>query len=123
MVMEHPLKIVVKVALKDKVYRIDIGVSRGVMNGRTEVLEIIHNSHDADDNVHTLTMCSVRMPVIDHHIVAIYSQIKHFFALLFLILSTTLCMVISYSVCHSCTSLKFCTSMKKLRILFHRLAT
>ena len=122
--MGHKLQSVINVMWKGKVHVIDVSVSRGVKNGRPEVLEIIHNVHDVDDTMLILNMDGDRTPAIDRHIIDVDSKIYFFcFTLLLLLLSITLYTVILCSVCRSCASLACCASMKKPRISLHRLTT
>jgi len=56
MVMGHTPQYRINAALKGKAWRVDVGASRGVMNGTPEVLEIIHGGEDEEDVVNILTM-------------------------------------------------------------------
>ena len=67
--MGHKLQSVINVMWKGKVHVIDVSVSRGVKNGRSEVLDSIHNGNEIDDAMHVLTMDSNRMPPIDRHVI------------------------------------------------------
>ena len=62
MVMGHTPQKQINAALKGKAWRIDVGASRGVMNGTPEVLEIIHGGEDEEDEVWILTKDGQRVP-------------------------------------------------------------
>jgi len=53
MVMGHTPQNQINVALNDKAWRIDVGASKGVMDGHVEVLEILHSTN-GPDTIHIL---------------------------------------------------------------------
>ena len=69
MVMGHTPQNHINAALKGKAWRIDVGASRGVMNGTPEVLEIIHKGGENDDDViNILTVEGDRIPASERQI-------------------------------------------------------
>lgn len=56
MVMGHTPQMHINAALQGKAWRIDVGASKGVMDGHPEVLEIIHGGEDEADQITVLTM-------------------------------------------------------------------
>jgi len=62
MVMGHTPQMRINCALQEKAWRVDVGASKGVMNGKPEVLEIIHSgSSDKEDEIYILTMNGERI--------------------------------------------------------------
>ena len=69
MVMGHTPQNRINAALKGKAWRVDVGASRGVMNGVPEVLEIIHKGGENDkDVIHILTVEGDRIPASERQI-------------------------------------------------------
>lgn len=69
MVMGHTPQNRINAALKGKAWRVDVGASRGVMNGVPEVLEIIHKGGENDEDViHILTVEGDRIPATERQI-------------------------------------------------------
>ena len=63
MVMGHTPQSQINAALKGKAWRIDVGASKGVMNGAPEVLEIIHEGgENGEDIINILTVDGDRIP-------------------------------------------------------------
>ncbi len=63
MVIGHTPQRQINAALKGKAWRIDVGASKGVMNGTPEVLEIIHEGgDDGEDIINILTVGGHRVP-------------------------------------------------------------
>jgi hypothetical protein len=66
MVMGHTPQEKINSALQDKAWRIDVGASKGVMNGKPEVLEIIHCGGENDEDViNILTPEGDRIPALE----------------------------------------------------------
>lgn len=63
MVVGHTPQGQINAALKGKAWRVDVGASRGVMNGTPEVLEIIHEGgENGEDIINILTVDGERIP-------------------------------------------------------------
>lgn len=72
MVMGHTPQDQINAALKGKAWRIDVGASRGVMNGTPEVLEIIHQGgENGEDIISILTVEGDRIPASERQMVEI----------------------------------------------------
>lgn len=72
MVMGHTPQNQINAALKGKAWRIDVGASRGVMNGTPEVLEIIHQGgENGEDIISILTVEGDRIPASERQMVEI----------------------------------------------------
>lgn len=70
MVMGHTPQYQINAALKGKAWRIDVGASRGVMNGTPEVLEIIHQGgENGEDILSILTVEGERIPASERQLV------------------------------------------------------
>jgi hypothetical protein len=67
MVIGHTPQFQINAALQNKVWRIDVGASRGVMGGTPQVLEIIHGA--TDDDVFILTRDGQRVPASERQVV------------------------------------------------------
>lgn len=66
MVMGHTPQSKINSALQDRAWRIDVGASKGVMNGTPEVLEIIHRGGENDqDIINILTVEGSRIPAME----------------------------------------------------------
>ncbi len=63
MVVGHTPQSKINAALKGKAWRVDVGASRGVLNGTPEVLEIIHEGgENGEDIINILTLEGDRIP-------------------------------------------------------------
>lgn len=72
MVMGHTPQNQINAALKGKAWRIDVGASRGVMNGTPEVLEIIHQGGENDEDIISiLTVEGDRIPASERLLIEI----------------------------------------------------
>jgi hypothetical protein len=67
MVIGHTPQFQINAALRNKVWRIDVGASQGVMGGNPEVLEIIHGGA-TEDEVSILTRTG-KVPACDRQVV------------------------------------------------------
>jgi hypothetical protein len=66
MVMGHTPQSKINSVLQNKAWRIDVGASKGVMNGTPEVLEIIHCGGDnGEDVINILTPDGERIPALE----------------------------------------------------------
>ena len=69
MVMGHTPQSEINAALKGKAWRIDVGASKGVMNGTPEVMEIIHEGGaNGEDVINILTVGGDRIPASERQI-------------------------------------------------------
>ena len=66
MVMGHTPQNQINSALRDRAWRVDVGASKGVMNGTPEVLEIIHRGGENDEDlINILTLEGHRIPALE----------------------------------------------------------
>lgn len=66
MVMGHTPQNSINSALQDRAWRVDVGASKGVMNGTPEVLEIIHRGGKNDEDLlNILTLEGHRIPALE----------------------------------------------------------
>jgi len=69
MVMGHTPQSQINAALKGKAWRIDVGASKGVLNGTPEVLEIIHEGgENGEDVINVLTVDGERISGGDRYL-------------------------------------------------------
>ena len=72
MVMGHTPQSKINSALQNKAWRVDVGASKGVLNGTPEALEIIHcGGKDDEDIINVLTVEGQRIPAIDRQTIEI----------------------------------------------------
>ena len=72
MVMGHTPQTNINSALQDKAWRVDVGASKGVMNGTPEVLEIIHcGGENGEDIINVLTVEGHRVSAKERQIMEI----------------------------------------------------
>jgi len=71
-VMGHTPQSKINSALQNKAWRIDVGASKGVMNGTPEVLEIIHcGGENGEDIINILTVEGERIPAVERQTIEI----------------------------------------------------
>lgn len=70
MVMGHTPQSKINAALDGRAWRVDVGASKGVMNGTPEVLEILHKGDiNGEDLINILTVDGKKIPAMERQIV------------------------------------------------------